>query len=288
MTGYGRKEVNIENYQLIIEIKSLNGKQMDINTRLSSNLRMFEHDIRNIINDILKRGTVEASISLKQNGSSKNMTINTQLAINYYQGIQQIANHLQLSQDHILASLISLPEVICSETEIISDELWLKIKSSIIEVLNDLKIHRLKEGDSLKNDLVLNLEKIIIGLNQIAPFETTRIEKIRNRIKNNIDEIIPNKNIDMNRFEQELIYYIEKIDISEEKVRLQQHCKYFKEIMEQKEDESKGKKLGFLSQEIGREINTLGSKANDASIQKIIVNMKDHLEKLKEQVLNIL
>jgi uncharacterized protein (TIGR00255 family) len=287
MTGFGREEASIGNYQIIAEVKSLNGKQSDINARLAPALRPYEHEIRSLINNQLLRGTIEINVSLKQNGIAKPMSINVALAKSYYKGMQEIAQDLGISQDNILATLMSLPEVVSADQELLREEDWHMMKEHIDQAIKRLKQHRKIEGESLSKDLSNCISNIEKGLQDILPFEPLRIEKLRSKINSSLEEWVANANIDQNRMEQEMIYYIEKIDFSEEKIRLTQHCNYFREILENQE-EMKGKKLGFVLQEIGREINTLGSKANDADIQKIIVGMKDQLEKAKEQVLNVL
>lgn len=287
MTGFGREEASIGNYQIIAEVKSLNGKQSDINTRLAPALRPYEHEIRSMLTNQLLRGTIDVTISLKQDGISKPMSINVQLAKNYYKGMQAIAQELGLTQDNILATLMSLPEVVSADQELLKEEHWLEMKNVIALAIQNLKTHRQIEGASLQNDLENCITNIENGVQEILPFEPLRIERLRSKINSSMEEWVAAANIDKNRLEQEMIYYIEKIDFSEEKIRLKQHCNYFREILESQED-VKGKKLGFVLQEVGREINTLGSKANDADIQKIIVGMKDQLEKAKEQVLNVL
>jgi uncharacterized protein (TIGR00255 family) len=287
MTGFGREEAAIGNYQIIAEIKSLNGKQSDINTRLAPALRPYEHEIRSLINTQLQRGTIDVTISVKQDGVSKPMSINTQLAKSYYKGMQEIATELGLPQEHILSTLMTMPEIVSPDQELLKEEDWKAMKEVIAHSIDNLRQHRQTEGASLAQDLENCISNIEKSLKEILPFEPLRIERLRSKINTSMEEWVAAANIDKNRLEQELIYYIEKIDFSEEKIRLTQHCNYFREILSN-DEEVKGKKLGFILQEVGREINTLGSKANDADIQKIIVGMKDQLEKAKEQVLNVL
>ncbi|GAA4456116.1 YicC/YloC family endoribonuclease [Rurimicrobium arvi] len=287
MTGFGRAEAVLGAFQVLAEVKSLNGKQSDINTRISPLLRPYEHEIRSLVNNRLTRGTIDLTMTVKQDGVAKPMSINVPLAVNYYQGMKAIAEQLGLPTENVLATLMSLPEVVAADQEMLSEEDWLAIKNVLEQALKNLSLHREKEGVVLEADLLSCISAIEKGLQEILPFEPVRMEKLRSKMLNGLEEMVGVANVDKNRFEQELIYYIEKIDFSEEKVRLTQHCNYFREIIAGK-DEVKGKKLGFVLQEVGREINTLGSKANDASIQKIIVGMKDYLEKAKEQVLNVL
>jgi uncharacterized protein (TIGR00255 family) len=287
MTGFGREEATIGVYQIIAEVKSLNGKQLDINTRIASILRPYEHEIRNLVTAQLVRGTVDVTISVKQDGVARPMAINTQLAISYYKGMQEIAQQLNLPQEHVLATLMGMPEIVAPDQEALQEQDWNSIKAFIASAVERLCQHRMIEGKALQEDLENCIGQIERSLQEILPFEPLRIERLRSKINTSLEEWVAAANIDKNRLEQELIYYIEKIDFSEEKIRLSQHCQYFREILNN-DEAVKGKKLGFILQEVGREINTLGSKANDADIQKIIVGMKDQLEKAKEQVLNVL
>lgn len=287
MTGFGREESEIGSFQITAEIKSLNGKQLDINMRLPSVLRPYEAEIRSMLNTRLIRGTVDMSVSVKQNGVSKPMTINTALAATYYKGMKQVAEELGLPQDNMLATLMTMPEIVAPDQDALQEQDWKAMKDVLEQAAANLVEHRKIEGVSLLADLEKCITNIENGLTAILAFEQGRLERIRTRITSSLEEWVGAANIDNNRLEQELIYYIERIDFSEEKTRLSQHCRYFREILTAAE-ESKGKKLGFVLQEVGREINTLGSKANDADIQKLVVGMKDQLEKAKEQVLNVL
>lgn len=287
MTGFGRAEATINGRQVVVEVKSLNGKQFDVVTKLPPILRLYELDIRNMLNAILMRGTIDLNIAVKQEGASKPMTINTGLAVYYYNGMQQIAQQLNLPQDNILSTLMRMPEVVAPEQDVLPEAEWLELKKVVEAAAALLMQHRKNEGQALHKDLHQRIQSIESLLEAIIPLEAERTEKIRSRINQSLNDILGKENVDPNRFEQEMIYYLERIDFSEEKTRLKQHCQYFHSTVE-KEGISKGKVLGFILQEIGREINTLGSKANYAEIQQIVINMKDELEKCKEQVLNIL
>lgn len=287
MTGFGRAEATISGRQVVVEMKSLNGKQFDIVTKLPPILRSYELDIRNMLNGILMRGTIDLTIAIKQDGATKPMIVNTGLAKFYYQSMKQIADDLHIPEENILATLMRMPEVVAADQDVIAEEEWAQLKTVIETAANHLMAHRKNEGNALHKDLHSRIQNIEALLQDVIPLEIQRTEKIRGRIMQSLQDMVGTENIDPNRFEQEMIYYLERIDISEEKTRLKQHCIYFHETVE-KQGISKGKVLGFILQEVGREINTLGSKANNAEIQQIVINMKDELEKAKEQVLNIL
>lgn len=287
MTGFGRAEATISGRQVVVEMKSLNGKQFDIVTKLPPILRSYELDIRNMLNGILMRGTIDLTIAIKQDGATKPMIVNTGLAKFYYQSMKQIADDLHIPEENILATLMRMPEVVAADQDVIAEEEWAQLKIVIETAAKHLMAHRKNEGNALHKDLHSRIQNIEALLQDVIPLETQRTEKIRGRIIQSLQDMVGAENMDPNRFEQEMIYYLERIDISEEKTRLKQHCIYFHETVE-KQGISKGKVLGFILQEVGREINTLGSKANNAEIQQIVINMKDELEKAKEQVLNIL
>jgi uncharacterized protein (TIGR00255 family) len=287
MTGFGKADAAVNGKQVTVEIKSLNGKQYDIVTKIPPVLRAYELEIRNMLNSILMRGSIDITITVKQDGASKPMTINTALASFYYQGMQQIASKLNIPEENILATLMRMPEVVAAEQDLMSEEEWGQMKGVIQNAANTLMEHRKNEGNALHKDLHSRIQTIEKLLQDILPLEAQRSEKIRSRITQSLQEAVGTENVDPNRFEQEMIYYLERIDFSEEKTRLKQHCRYFHDTVE-KVGISKGKVLGFILQEIGREINTLGSKANYAEIQQIVIVMKDELEKAKEQILNIL
>ena len=287
MTGFGRAEQNIGDKTFLIDIKSLNGKQFELQLKMPAILKPFEFDIRRIIAEQLSRGTVDCSISLKDTGQAKPITINTSLAKAYYQPLAELSKELNLDTAHILSTLVKLPEVITPSSETLSDEEWKSFQQVLQEAINNINNHRLNEGAMLEQDLLLRINNIYALQAEVAQLEPRRQEKLRDGLVKMLEEKVGKENYDANRLEQELIYYIEKIDISEEQVRLSNHCDYFKTLLAEQE-EAKGKKLSFVLQEIGREINTTGSKAYDSSIQKLVVLMKDELEKAKEQVLNVL
>jgi uncharacterized protein (TIGR00255 family) len=287
MTGYGRAEKSIGEKVFIAELRSLNGKQYDIRITIPSLLKPYEFDIRNMINEGLMRGSIEVIITVKQNGAEKSALINTALAKSYYEPMRVLAAELGLSQENILNTLLKLPDVIAPSTEIIAEDEWLLFKNVLQSAIDDLNKHRRDEGKSMEDDLHARIANIELQQAAIATLEPQRRIKIKEGLQKMLEENVGKENYDRNRLEQEIIFYIEKIDISEEQVRLKNHCEYFKDVLRENSI-SKGKKLSFILQEIGREINTTGSKAYDSDIQKCVVLMKDELEKAKEQILNVL
>lgn len=287
MTGFGRAEQAVGDKTFLVDIKSLNGKQFELQLKLPAFLKPFEFDIRRILSAGLGRGSVDCTISLKDSGQTKPVSINTELAKAYFQPLFELSRELNLDPSHILSTLVKLPEVITPTGETLTDEEWNQFEKVINAAIEDLNIHRLDEGKSLEKDLLQRIENIRKQEDEIIKLVPRRQQSIREGITKLLEENVGKENYDKNRLEQELIYYIEKIDISEEQVRLKNHCDYFIVVLNEP-DESKGKKLSFILQEIGREINTIGAKAYDAAIQKCVVVMKDELEKAKEQILNVL
>jgi uncharacterized protein (TIGR00255 family) len=287
MTGYGRSEQAVQDKIFLIEIRSLNGKQFEILLKMPQLLKPYEFEIRNILSSSLIRGSVECIITLKQNGAAKPVTINTELAKSYYQPLASLCRELDLDPSHILSSLIKLPEVVTPSTEVLSDGEFEQFKSVLNEAISNIDGHRVEEGKALEEDLLLRINNIVMYQDKLKELEPIRKKRMRENITKVLEENVGKDSFDTNRLEQELVYYIEKIDITEEQVRLQNHCSYFKEILNE-QDDAKGKKLSFVLQEVGREINTTGAKAYDSAIQKFVVLMKDELEKAKEQVLNVL
>lgn len=287
MTGFGRAEQSIGKKTFLVEIKSLNGKQFEILLKIPALLKAYEFDIRNILSEKLVRGSVDCVITLKQNGAAKPVTINTELAKSYYQQLSELAENLQLDASSILSSLLKLPEVVVPSTEIMEEKEWEAFRPILEEAISNIDTHRINEGAVLEKDLMQRVGNIRVQQEKVIALEPLRQQKIREGLVKLMEEHVGKDNFDTNRLEQEMIYYIEKIDISEEQVRLKNHCEYFESLVKEN-GEAKGKKLSFILQEIGREINTTGAKAYDASIQKCVVLMKDELEKAKEQVLNVL
>lgn len=287
MTGYGRAEATYKDKTFLIEVKSLNGKQFDVRLNMPFLLKPYEVEIRNKLNEELFRGSVECNISIKSNGASKPVSVNKELAKSYYQPIIELANELGIEKDNILSTLLKMPDVVSSSNEVLSEEEWASVLSLLQQAIQHLTAHRKEEGKSIEKDLLEKIEAIEAQQVIVEKLEPNRRDKIKEGLVKLLEQYVGTDKYDTNRLEQELIYYIEKIDISEERVRLKNHCTYFKTIMNES-DPCKGKKLSFVLQEIGREINTTGSKANDVAIQKAVILMKDELEKAKEQILNVL
>ncbi len=287
MTGFGRAENSLSDNHVLIEIRSLNGKQLDINLRLPSSLKPREADIRNFISAKTGRGTVDCTITLRNNGVAKPMSINTDLIKFYFKSIKDVATELELDSSQLLNAILALPEVVAPASEDIEEGTWNLVGKTLNEALDDLVAHRIEEGKALDADIrkhILEIQKYCHAIEKLAPLRQARQKE---QITKKLEEAVSAENVDANRLEQEIIYYLEKLDISEELLRLDNHCTYFLQLMDSAET-TLGKKLGFLLQEIGREINTTGSKAYDSAIQKLVVAMKDELEKAKEQLLNIL
>lgn len=287
MTGYGKATTIYKEKKINVEIKSLNSKSLDLSTRIAPLYREKELEIRQQVAHALERGKIDFSIWIEKDTSTDLSPINSEVVENYYKQIKQIAATTGLPEPQDwFRTLLSLPDVtIKTETEVLDDEEWTVAQKTITEALNQLIDFRKQEGAALQKKFTEKLDNITKLLNEIEPYEKLRVEKIRARIVDGLSQI-PDVEYDKNRLEQELIYYIEKLDISEEKQRLANHLKYFRTTMN--ENEPVGKKLGFIAQEMGREINTTGSKSNLAELQNIVVKMKDELEQIKEQVFNAL
>lgn len=287
MTGFGRAEETFNDKTILVEVKSLNGKQFELNLKIPALLKSYEFDVRSLLQDNLGRGTVDCYITIKQNGSSKPVIINTDLIKAYYRQIETLASELQIDTNSVLSALLRLPEVVSPSTDMLNEQDWASVRKVLNGAIEELDRHRLEEGKSIEDELLLRIKNIKSQEEEILKLEPLRRKKMKDELRTQMEDNLGKENYDPNRLEQELIYYIEKIDITEEQVRLKNHCDYFVTILRQDET-TKGKKLSFVLQEIGREINTTGAKAYDSAIQKCVVLMKDELEKLKEQVFNVL
>ena len=287
MTGYGKAIAETPQKKITIEIKSLNSKQLDLNTKLPWLYREKEPEIRNIISQRLDRGKIDFSIFCDMLDNEVVTVINKSAVRNYYNQFKEIAAELKIDlDDQIFTAIMKLPDTLKTEKPEMSEAEWEIVRTQIIESVTMLDLYRIEEGNSIMTDLKKCIGKILSLLETVQTFETGRITKIREKLMSLLDENLGSEKVDKNRFEQEIIFYLEKYDINEEKVRLKTHCDYFIETINT--SAPNGKILNFIAQEIGREINTIGSKANDASIQKLVVMMKDELEKIKEQTLNVL
>lgn len=288
MTGFGLGTYSDQDLEIRIETKSLNSKYADINMRFPRSLSEKELEIRNILSSKLSRGKINVSIDVQLLGVAEtSQQYNEELFIKYYQKLKRLADRVIASDHDLFRLALSAPDVTMAKQDNETDpEVWQKVLKVLEESIKNCDQHRRDEGGSIEKQFKASIDRIEEELNAIAKIDKERIERIKNRIKDNLTAVIEEEQLDENRLEQEMIFYIEKLDISEEKTRLKTHLDYFSHTM--KSTESQGKKLNFIAQEIGREINTIGSKANDATIQKKVVIMKDELEKIKEQVLNVL
>lgn len=286
MTGFGKSVTNFQDKKITIELKSLNGKTADIRFKLNSNFREKELVLRNMIFNHAVRGKIECNIQT-QSGSAEDVQINADLFKAYAEKVLGMEKELNINASHDLSSaILRLPNVIISEEPEMSEGTWKAIEAAMTEALNNLRAFRLHEGEAMEADLAARISSIEQLLSQVVNYEEARLEKLRKRMQKHLDEFMGKEKVDKNRYEQEVLYYMEKLDINEEKVRLAQHCTYFMSELSSKEEAS-GRKLTFIAQEMGREINTLGAKAQHSELQKLVVNMKDELEKIKEQLANI-
>jgi uncharacterized protein (TIGR00255 family) len=287
MTGFGNSVCDFPEKKVTVEIKSLNSKQLDVYSKLPSEYNSHEQEVRNILNQRIVRGKVFLNVIRENNGERQSGLLNHKLAKSYADEIRLLSEELGLSKDQDILSLVfRMPEVLNGGEQEANEEQWIQLKAAIEMAINQLDEFRLREGLQIRNEVESRIRIILSSLDEIVVMEPERVKAIRERILRELFKSIEEDKIDKNRLEQEMIYYIEKIDINEEKSRLEKHCDYFLETLN--DAESGGKKLAFICQEIGREVNTLGSKANHAGIQRIIVRMKDELEKVKEQLMNVL
>ena len=287
MTGYGKAVVAFKEKKIHVEIKSLNSKQLDLNTRIAPLYREKEKEMRQMVAEALIRGKVDMSVWVEKEMAVDPTPINAQLVENYYQQIKTISEKTGIpAPEDWFYTLLRMPDVMTkTDVEELDEEEWAVVKGGVAEALKNLVDFRTQEGAALQKKFAEKIDNIAKLMGEIEPYEKSRVEKIKARIIDGLQQI-PSAEYDKNRLEQELIYYIEKLDISEEKQRLANHLKYFRDTMN--EPAGQGKKLGFIAQEMGREINTTGSKSNQAEMQNIVVKMKDELEQIKEQVLNAL
>ncbi len=285
MTGYGKSSVVTSSKSVVIEIKTLNSKQLDLNARIAPLFRERDSEIRSIVSRELERGKIDLTITCENIAAASNFVIDENLAKAYFDSLTQLSSYVgNKVESDIFAQTLRMPEVVKSTQEALSDELWEKVNQALIETCNKVNAFREQEGAVLAADLEKRVKLIYNMVDDVEPFENERIVKQREKLEKLLAEL--SANYDANRLEQEMIFYLEKLDITEEKVRLRKHCNYFIDTLN--DTTSNGKKLGFIAQECGREINTLGSKSNHFEMQQIVVCMKDELEKIKEQLANVL
>jgi uncharacterized protein (TIGR00255 family) len=287
MTGFGKAQSEYQDKKITVEIRSLNSKQLDLNMRMHQTYRAKELELRSDLAKKLERGKVDIAIYTEFANTETPININKTLATAYHKELKNLATELNESSDNMLELLLKMPDVLKAEKENteLDEAEWSMVKATVDNALIAFQQFRNDEGTVLANEFKERINNIETLLNKVLAMDASRVENIKARIRTNLEEVIEASKIDQNRFEQELIYYIEKLDITEEKLRLQTHLDYFRATMK---EAGSGRKLGFITQEIGREINTIGSKANDAEVQKRVVQMKDELEKIKEQLLNVL
>lgn len=287
MTGYGRATRTFGDKSVTIEVRALNSKLTDIRFKMPSNYKEREIDLRRIVTEQAERGKIDVSINVTSLVGDDDAVINKDLFRRYYKEIKQLTTELGVPDSDILMAILRLPNIVGGNDDGVPDEEWQMTLGTLEDALAEFKKFRHTEGGALAKELQLRSDNIVRLLAEIEPFEKERVVKLRQRLKQNLDDFMSKDNIDENRFEQEVLFYLEKMDVTEEKVRLTQHCKYFNEMLAEKNNSSKGRSLNFISQEMGREINTLGSKAYSSDIQRVVVQMKDELEKIKEQVANL-
>ncbi len=287
MTGFGRATVETGGKTVTVEIRTLNSKQLDLNTRIPLLFKNFENEIRSILSKEIVRAKADITITVENHAVTSSVSINKDLAKSYFNTITELSEELgnPVASD-IFIQVLRMPDVVSTPQEAVSEEMWADVKGAIGEACRQVDEFRISEGRALEADFMKRICCIRDMIEEVIPFEESRIVKIREKFEKSLSELSPKMQYDPNRLEQEIFYYLEKLDITEEKVRLRKHCDYFIETLQDGTDT--GKKLGFIAQECGREINTLGSKSNDFDIQQIVVRMKDELEKLKEQLANIL
>ncbi|MBP1668804.1 MAG: YicC family protein [Bacteroidetes bacterium] len=287
MTGFGKASAELNDKIIHIEVRALNSKQLDLYTRLPNSYREKDFEIRNELSNRLKRGKIELTLTLNYKEDEQPVQLNASIIKSYYKQLKEISLELgNAPGEHLMPVIMRLPEVFNSEKDHMEEKEWDSIMKALDQAIAELDSFRSQEGNTLREDMLNRIALIEDFLMKIEPFERERADRLKSKLATNLQELFSPNEYDKNRLEQEMIYYIEKFDITEEKIRLQNHCTYFREVAD--EEEAVGKKLAFVAQEIGREINTIGSKANHSSIQRLVVLMKDELEKIKEQLMNVL
>jgi uncharacterized protein (TIGR00255 family) len=287
MTGYGRSSKNFEKRTITVELRAVNSKTTDLRLKLPLDFKDKEIILRKLITDKGERGKIDVQISIESNIDKDNSGINQSLFKRYYREIQKLNEELGNTGGNFTEAVLRIPNVVTGDTDGINDEEWEEIEQVVNEAFEQFNAFRLAEGKAHEDDLRERTNGILVNLLKISPFETDRINKMKQRLRQNLEEFWGRDNVDENRYEQEILFYVDKMDITEEKIRLEQHCKYFIDQLDNNLT-SKGRQLNFITQEMGREINTLGAKAYHSEIQHLVVGMKDELEKIKEQIANVL
>ncbi len=285
MTGYGRVTQVFGDKTISVELRSLNSKYTDIRAKIPQNYKEKEHELRKIITDRVHRGKIELVIDVQSAQGDDEYGLNQALFRKYYRELRQLSEELQIESGDMLQAILRIPNVVSSEADSIDEQEWKAVLQALDAALEKFQSFRTAEGSAMEEDMIKRVDNIMELLQQLDPHEQERVDQLRQRMHKNLEDYLGKDKVDENRFEQEIMYYLEKIDITEEKVRLEQHCKYYKEELAKKQP-LKGRKLSFISQEMGREINTMGAKAYSSNIQRLVVGMKDELEKIKEQVAN--
>jgi uncharacterized protein (TIGR00255 family) len=287
MTGYGRANGSYGNKNIAVEVRTLNSKITDLKLRLPGDYKEKEIELRKLVADHAERGKIDLIVDVQSSEGAASVALNESMFRGYYRELSRLSAELGIPTGDILQTIMRIPNIASSTSGEVDEAEWEAICATVNKALDALRLFRLQEGQALETDLQLRVTNISRLLQEVSPFEQARMTRMRERLRTNMEELFGKENLDTNRFEQEILYYLEKMDITEEKVRLEQHCKYFVEQMQDKSPSAAGRTMNFISQEMGREINTLGAKAYDADIQRLIVQMKDELEKIKEQLANV-
>lgn len=286
MTGYGRGEALFEEKTITVELRSLNSKFTDMRLRMPQHYRHKEPELRNILSKRVERGKLEVNLDVKSEQAAEGYALNTALFKQYFKELEQLRQELGMGKVDLMGSILRLPNVVGVGDEEVPEKEWATVLEAMNKALEQFDSFRAAEGGAMEGEARIQIEKILGSLKKLPLMEEQRLTQFRSRLWQNVADFVGKENLDANRFEQEVLYYLEKMDFTEEKIRLEQHCLYFLEELDKK-NRAKGRKLGFISQEMGREINTLGAKANHSDIQREVVNMKDELEKIKELLANV-
>lgn len=285
MTGFGRVKTTYNDKTISIELRSLNSKYTDVRMKVPSHYREKELELRSLVTKRAERGKIDLSLDVQGPENDGEISLNQQLFRKYHRELSSLSSDLQMPSGDLMQAILRLPNVVATQEDELEEQEWKAVVQALHAALDQFMAYRQEEGQALEKDIRLRIRNILGHLGELQPFEDHRVERLRQRLYQNLEDYLGKDQVDDNRFEQEIIFYLEKLDITEEKVRLEQHCQYFLEVLDTPKSQ-KGRKLSFISQEMGREINTMGAKAYSSDIQRLVVNMKDELEKIKEQVAN--